>query len=167
MQNTNNVISIQIPQEELDSAMAKLQEVFNQLSPYLVALTTEERKTLPKMSDKTIPFVEKTMGYMNSDPTLSPTYVDVEEMQIDFQAARELTQVLREAQRICSGLNDTIMLTGSEAYVAALAYYHAIKGASRINVPGAKPIYEDLRKRFATTSRRPDSTEAVSTSKKK
>lgn len=107
------------------------------------------------------------MSYINSEPSLTPAYVDVEEMEIDFQAAQQLTQVLREAHRICSGLNDTIMLTGSEAYVAALVYYHAIKGASRANMPGAKPIYEDLRKRFATTSRRPASTEALSEPKKK
>jgi len=49
---------------------------------------------------------------------------------------------------MCSGLNDTIMLSGSEAYVAALAFYKSVKVAASMNVAGAQPIYEDLKKRF-------------------
>ncbi len=154
MQSTNNVISIQVSKKELDSAKAKLREAYEILKPYLVALTPEERKELPKMSDKTVPFVEKTLSYMENKPELNPGYLDAKEMSLDFHAAQDLTDVAREAQRITSGLNDTIMLTGSEAYVASLAYYHAIKGATRVNAPGAKPIYEDLKKRFAFNGRR-------------
>ncbi len=154
MKNTNNVVSIQAPDKDLKSALNKLEEAQAILAPYLIALTAEERKTLPKMSDKTIPFVEKAIDYIESKPALKPAYIDVEEMRIDFQAAQKLTKVLRMAQQICSRLDDTIMLSGSEAYVAALSYYHAIKGASKVNVPDAKPVYDDLKKRFVNTSRR-------------
>ena len=154
MQNTNNIISIQIPQKELDSALSKIQEAHQILSPYLIALTLAERKAMPKMNEKTVPFVEKALNYMESEPTLTPGYLDTEEMRLDFQAAQQLTQVAREAQQLTSKLEDTITLTGSEAYIAALAYYHAIKGAARVNASGAKPIYEDLKKRFAFNGRR-------------
>ncbi len=42
----------------------------------------------------------------------------------------------------------TVMETGGESYVNALSYYNSVKQATKMNVPGAKSIYEDLRKRF-------------------
>jgi hypothetical protein len=41
-----------------------------------------------------------------------------------------------------------MMLAGSEAYIAALAYYNSVKQAAKMNVPGARAIYDDLSKRF-------------------
>ena len=40
------------------------------------------------------------------------------------------------------------MLSGSEAYGEALAYYQSVKQAAKRNIPDAKVIYQDLRKRF-------------------
>ena len=40
------------------------------------------------------------------------------------------------------------MMAGSEAYIASLSYYNSVKMAAKLNVPGAKPIYDDLKKRF-------------------
>jgi hypothetical protein len=45
-------------------------------------------------------------------------------------------------------------LSGSEAYVASLAFYNSVKQAARINVPGAKAIAEDLKLRFARQGKR-------------
>ena len=45
-------------------------------------------------------------------------------------------------------IEDTVILAGSEAYVAALSYYNAVKQAVKMNVAGAKVIYDDLRTRF-------------------
>ncbi|MDF1549516.1 MAG: hypothetical protein P1P88_16945 [Bacteroidales bacterium] len=48
------------------------------------------------------------------------------------------------------------MLSGSEAYLPALAFYNYIKGATSMNVPGAKDIYEDLKKYFIKKSSKKD-----------
>jgi len=45
-------------------------------------------------------------------------------------------------------LDDTMLLCGSEAYIAVLAFYTYLQGAAKVNVPGAKTIYEDLSTRF-------------------
>jgi len=45
-------------------------------------------------------------------------------------------------------LDDTITVAGSEAYIAALAFYKSVKVAATMNVPGAQEIYDDLSKRF-------------------
>lgn len=57
--STENLISIQIPQADLDAVNTALETINTTLSPYLQALTPQQRKTLPKMSDGTLPFVNK------------------------------------------------------------------------------------------------------------
>ncbi len=100
------------------------------------------------MSEKTVSFVEKAINYAESRPESVPFYLSVEEMKIDFRAVNDLKQILREAQQLCTALNNTIILSGSEAYTAALAYYSAVKQAAANNVPHAQAVYEDLKKRF-------------------
>jgi len=53
------------------------------------------------------------------------------------------------------------MLAGSEAYVAALSFYNSVKQAAKLNVPEAKTIYEDLKKRFAGQGVKTETSETV------
>jgi hypothetical protein len=46
------------------------------------------------------------------------------------------------------------MTSGSEAYQAALIFYNSVKMATRQDIPGAKAVYEELRKRFPGTRRK-------------
>ncbi len=148
MEALSNRISVQIPPKELEDAIKKLEQVSTALEPYLIALTNDERRQIPKMSDGNAPFVEKALRYAKSQPDLSPAYLKVNEMDIDFKAVNDLASVLQIVSRLGSALDDTIKLAGSEAWMAALAYYNSVKMGTKLNVPGARPVYEDLRKRF-------------------
>ncbi|MDF9795048.1 hypothetical protein OKW21_000311 [Catalinimonas alkaloidigena] len=128
--------SIQIPQEDQKTLTKKLQEISALLKSYLIALQPAEHQSLPKMSDKTIPFVEKVLEYTKSNPEFTPSYLQVDEMEIDIQAVDDLRRLYREVEQLCKNLDDTMMLSGSEAYAAALAYYNSVKQASKMNVPG-------------------------------
>ena len=152
--STENVISVEIPEADLQAVKDALNTINSTLSPYLLALTPEQRKTIPKMSDGTEPFVGKVMDYATSDAQFVPPYMDVPEMKKDFDATSQLLPLLRMVEQLESNLNDTAMMAGSEAYVAALSYYNSVKMAAKMNVPGAKPIYDDLRKRFALNGQR-------------
>jgi hypothetical protein len=143
-----NAVSIQIPAAELKKMLDAFKIIESVLKPYLIALTPEERKQLPKMSDKTVPFVEKTLDYAKSNPQFAPAYMSIPELKIDIEAVYTLTQVARPLDQLREGLSDTTMLAGSEAYIAALAYYNSVKQAAKMNVPGARAIYDDLSKRF-------------------
>jgi hypothetical protein len=153
--STENVISIEIPASDIQIVKDALATINSTLSPYLLALTPEQRKTIPKMSDGTEPFVAKVMDYAVSDPQFAPPYMDVPEMKKDFDAVTQLMPLLRTVDQLEDNLSDTAMMAGSEAYVAALSYYNSVKMAAKMNVPGAKAIYEDLRKRFEKQGPRP------------
>lgn len=154
MSNLNNLVSVKISEEDMTAAIGKLNELLGFLSTYMVALTPEERRILPKMSDGNAPFVDKALHYASTNPELVPAYINVDEMEIDTKAVNDLSQLYRLAEKLCSGLNDTIMLSGSEAYVSALAFYKSVKVAAGMNVQGAKPIYDDLKRRFEAQGRR-------------
>jgi len=126
-----NRVSFVIPHEVKEAVLQKLTEVDVLLKPFLIALQSEERKVLPKMSDGSILFVSKTLSYIKTESQFVPAYFE--------DICEKLTNDLS---------SDTTLLSGSEAYVAALSYYNSVKNAAKMNVPGAKAIYDDLKKRF-------------------
>jgi len=147
-----NKINFTIPDEVITEVTQKLNEVETALKPYLIALTPEERRTIPKMSDKTVPFVEKTLDYSQSDPQFAPPFMDKDGLAADMKAVDQLMPIFRVINQLNDGLDDTLMEAGGESYVNALSYYNAVKMASKMNIPGAKAIYEDLSKRFTHSS---------------
>ncbi|MDR3350575.1 MAG: hypothetical protein LBN98_02860, partial [Prevotellaceae bacterium] len=54
---------IQIPPEVLIQVQSLVDTAINLLSPYVLPLTPEERRDLPKMGNKTLSFVEKAIEY--------------------------------------------------------------------------------------------------------
>lgn len=148
MKSNENVVSIQIPEKELEAMIKKTQELQTMLDPYLIGLTNDGRRKGLKMSDKSQPFVEKANEYAKSHPGFTPPFMQADELEIDLKAVRDLTKVYRQVDQLCRSLNDTVMQSGSEAFAEALAYYQAVKQAAKMGRPNAKAVYEDLKKRF-------------------
>ena len=144
---------MQLFPEEVAWAVKRLNELHKQLGNQLIALQPAERMKMLTISDKSTPFVEKVVGYVDSRPEFVPFFLSVEALKIDFQAVNDLKLIAREAEQLSQALNNPIIRSGSEAYTAALAYYRSVKKAARANVPHAQPVYEDLRKRFERKSR--------------
>jgi len=147
----DNLVSIQIPAEDQDAIRAALTVLDEKLQPFLIALTKDEKKGLPKMRDKSLPFVEKAIEYAEGNPSLVPGFLDVNEMKTDFQAVTLLTEFFRLVEKLYQTLDDTILLSGSEAYKAALNFYKTVQQAAKSGIPGAQVIYDDLKQRFERT----------------
>ena len=145
---SKNQISVEIPQEVLAQISTKFQEIKTLLAPYLVSITTEERKSLPKMSDKTVAFVSKVVEYTASNPKYIPSMMEPAEFKKDYDANQALLPLNAVSQQVSEMMKDTIMLAGHEAYVQALYYYGSVKLAAKSGDSEAKTIYEDLSKRF-------------------
>jgi hypothetical protein len=150
----DNKISITISPSDKTEINAALLTIKTKLQPYLIALTPDERRALPKVSDKSISFMDKTLSYVNTNPEFAPPYLNVAELSKDVDAAEILNSIAVPLEQILTGLEDTMMLAGSEAYIAALSYYNTAKEAARRDVPNAKSVYEDLRQRFPSKSKK-------------
>lgn len=48
-----------------------------------------------------------------------------------------LADILRETRKLCEKLDDTLLLVGSEIWMADLSFYQTVRQAARRDVPGA------------------------------
>jgi hypothetical protein len=150
-----------IPQDILNQAQTKIQEVLTLLAPYILALTPSERQGMPKMGEKTISFVEKAYDFAKQNPNLVPPYLEMTAFGTDFTDAHGLWSLHNLVLQLEEGVSDTEMTAGSEAYQAALVFYKSVKMATAQDIPGAKAVYEELKTRFPGSKRKTGETETV------
>ena len=143
-----NSHSQSIPQNILDEVKQKISESIALLNPYIVSLTPEERSDLAKLGDKTLAFVEKTKSHSTDNPQLRPAYFNPDEFAVDYNDFSNLRPLLNQVEQLLHNIEDTMMLAGSEAYIASLSFYNSAKDAAKRDVPGAKAVYDDLKVRF-------------------
>jgi len=148
-----NKIDFQIPSEVAAQVRQNITDATNALKPYLIGLNADERKTIPKVSDGTEPFIRKTLEFSETNPQFMPPFVSIEGFNHDMETWENLKSILRPVQQLANDLADTTMQAGSESYVAALSYYNSVKQAAKLSIPGSKPIYDELKKRFAGNGR--------------
>jgi hypothetical protein len=150
-----NLVSIVIPADKLTAIQTNINALSTSLENYLLFnLTPSDRLELSKMGDKTIAFVQKSLEYADSNPTLVPAYLDIAEAKKDFALTQDLNNILKQISTLQRAIEDTTMVAGSEAYNAALVFYNSVKGASRVNVPGSEAVYNDLQQRFAVKTKK-------------
>ena len=59
-----------------------------------------------------------------------------------------LADVFRELNKLCEAVDDTLMLVGSEIWMADLSFYQTVRQAAKRSVFGADAIYDELKQRF-------------------
>ena len=143
-----NLVSVNISSEEMTRIKSSVDELMKTLLPKLKTLKGDEKNELPKMGDKTYSFVQKACEHCAQNPDLVPQFLDLEEFKKDVSAFDELRGINARITQISDALNDTQMLTGSDAYSAALMFYNTVKTARKSNVAKAGTIYDDLSKRY-------------------
>ncbi|HYX16823.1 MAG TPA: hypothetical protein VE944_21225 [Nostoc sp.] len=145
-----NIAAALSPQDiqEIKAALQKIQ----QKMPFLVTLSTEERRKLVKMGDKSLAFVNNSVTAAQSNREILPATFEVEELVRDYQLATALTEVLISMQQLTEQVDDTLMAVGSEAMTNSLTVYDYVKTASK-KTPGLKTVAEQLGERFKAISR--------------
>jgi hypothetical protein len=149
----NNKINHSIPEEVIAQATSKLNEVAEILKPYLIVLTPTQRIELPKMSDGSLPFVQKCLGYCQSNPEFAPIYIDFKGLHNDLKTFEQLIPICHIVRQLENNLNDTILQAGAGSLVCSLSYYNSVKYATKMGAPGAKAIAEELSTRFARSNK--------------
>jgi hypothetical protein len=145
---TNNRINVTATPTQITGVKTAVQTINTNL-PFLIGLTTAERIALPAINVNNKAFTEDAINAMVNNPTLTPSYLSVPNMQNDLLLFTQLDELIIIVKQMLERLEDTQLLAGSEAYVAALVSYKAIGGAADAGVPGADTIYNQLKARFA------------------
>ncbi len=139
---------IKLKTEDKEEIVNALTTLTKRLQPYLVALTPNEKNDLPKLNEHTIGFVDEALKCADDHPEFIPLYPDIEKLTTDINTVAALKSISKALEQTISYLNDTVLLAGSEAYVAALTYYNSVKHAANSGNPKAKTIHENLSRRI-------------------
>ncbi|HAN47072.1 MAG TPA: hypothetical protein DCQ32_11085 [Cyanobacteria bacterium UBA8156] len=144
-----NRISASLTPEDQQAVMAAIATLREKL-PFLTDISPEERRSLPKMGDKSRAFVQKAMEIAQQNEGILPRAFDLEEMRKDVQLAADLYPILLAIAQLHELVDDTYLVVGSEAYAGALLVYNAAK---MNNVGGLDDTLDELGKRFARKAR--------------
>ena len=117
---------------------------------FSVSLTAEERMTLPKISVANKSFTEDAINALDNNAAIFPAYLNVGQMQNDLKLYQQLDEIAIMLRQTLERIEDTRILAGSEAYVAALTVYKIVGAAAKGGIEGSETIYEQLRERFTT-----------------
>ncbi|MGJ3252811.1 MAG: hypothetical protein ACFE0J_17015 [Elainellaceae cyanobacterium] len=136
------VMSADDRQEIMDAIAIILKKM-----PFLMDLSPEEIRLLPKMGDKNQTFTRKALELALHNPDFLPRSFKLEEMQRDLELYDALRPIIVAIAQLQELLNDTSIKLGSEAYAAALDIYRYAKVTG--SVGGLDKLVGDMGGRFA------------------
>lgn len=143
-----NLISVTFTAEELQELDTHLAAIETLLKAKCISLTPDERKEYGRLGNKSENWLRKIVDYLQTQPSLTPGFVDTPEVLADFNARRSIQPREARINAIADLLSDTSLLLGTDLYHACIAYYRNISMAAQQNVNGAKAVYDDLAEQF-------------------
>ncbi len=146
-------ITASLSPEDMQQIKAALQTIQKKL-PFLITLSTEERRRLFKMGDKSLAFVNNSLTAAQSNPDILPASFDIQEFVRDYQLAATLTELLIALRQLSEQVDDTLLAVGSEAMSSSLTVYDYVKTAAK-KTPGLKRLAEQLGDRFKAIRNKP------------
>jgi len=145
-----NRISTSLSPADREAIMAAVSTIREKL-PFLMDLTVEERRSLPKMGDKSRAFVSKALEVATQNPDFLPRSFDIEEMRRDVELFQALHPILLSLTQLQELLDDTYLAVGSKAYAAGLVVYNYAKNSGQ--GAGLDAVVDEMGRRFARKSR--------------
>jgi hypothetical protein len=146
----DNRISATLSQADRQAVLDAINTIRAKL-PFLIDLSPEERRSLPRMGDKSRGFVAQALEVAEQNADILPRSFDVEEMRKDVELLSALSPVLTALAQLNELVDDTFMAVGSEAYAAALLVYQFARAAGK--GPALDNALDALSQRFARKSR--------------
>ncbi|ASC70805.1 hypothetical protein XM38_017520 [Halomicronema hongdechloris C2206] len=147
----NNQVSASLSASDQAAVLSAIAQIKASMD-FLIDLTIQDRKQLPKMGDKSRAFVGRALEVATQNPDFLPRSFDVEEMRRDVELTTAMEPVVLALKQLYELVDDTYMAVGSEAYAAALSVYTYAKASDK--GAGLDTAMKDLGIRFAGQGRR-------------
>jgi len=152
----NNQVSLAIPEEDMKKIDAAIETLHDKLMPHLKTLGPNDRRKMLKLGDKSVAFVQKSYDYGKQYKDLGPRFIQMDAFGTDIKASSTLQLMINRLEPLLVALEDSLTLSGSEAYQNALLFYQSIKGAAKAKDPNAKMILDHLSDQFKRAPRSKD-----------
>ncbi|MDM9582917.1 MULTISPECIES: hypothetical protein [unclassified Nostoc] len=147
----DNKVSAKLSSADREAVMQAITTIREKL-PFLIDLTTEERKALPKLGDKSRAFVSKALEIGTQNPDFLPRSFDLNDMRQDIELFEALYPILLSLTQLQELVDDTSVAVGSEAYAAGLMVYNYAKVSGK--GAGLESMIDDLGRRFARKAKK-------------
>lgn len=146
----DNRVSASLSQADQQAVLAAI-DIIREKLPFLIDLTPDERRALPKMGDSSRGFVTQALTIATQNEDILPRSFDLNEMRGDLELLDSLRPVLNALSQLSELVEDTYTAVGSEAYTSALLVYQYARAAGKGSaLDGA---LDALGQRFARKSR--------------
>lgn len=143
-----NRLSAEITPEAMTAILDHVKGIETQLGGFAVSLSTKEKRTMNGVGVKTQEFMDKVLEYAEKNPDLVPSYIDLAELRRDIELTRNLWALQKHILPILGRVNDTMAVSGDDAYAVSRLFYHHIKTVANANLPGAATIAKELGELF-------------------
>lgn len=144
-----NLVNKVIPAAVITDAETKLNEAFTLLKPYIVeALDKDFIGSIPKLGEKSEPFVGNGIDYAQKHPNTVPKRCNIKEAEDDFSVYGDLKNIDIILSQMAIRVSHTRILAGSEAIDCINDYYKNVKQDAQDGIAEAIPIYDELKKRY-------------------
>jgi len=140
-------ISTELSADDVNSIIQTLQGL-NDKFPFAIKLSPDDRRSIMKLGDKSLAFVEKALEYAENNPNILPVFFDLEEFKKDMALTQTLNSIVKVLRPLTEKIEDTFYAVGAEAFFAARTFYSASKGALKARVPGTETIVSELGIRY-------------------
>lgn len=149
-----DLVKGQLSAEKVKTIIGLIGQIQAEL-PFLIDLNVDERRTLPKLGDKSQAFVDQGLLLASQNEGIMPRNFDIEGYRNDVELVRQLHSIVLAMGQLQGRLEDTFLAAGSDAYSQTLLVYQAAKIAGKNG--SLDQHLEGLSRRFARKSPSPAS----------
>ena len=141
-------IHIVFTDEEIAAINAALTVLKEKVMPKVITLSKKDRKKTSTMQEASLPFVTDALEAGKKEPKFVPPSVNIDNFGIDLTAYTTLRGFINDLNPIVTGIEDSMLLSGHEAYQCGRYIYNNTKQLAVEGFPGAKDTADLLGKRF-------------------
>jgi predicted transcriptional regulator len=151
MNENNNRVQRAISAAEYATVTGLINDLEKFLVPYTVGLTPEERKGLPKINVDNRMFIQDALNEMKlpSSSNIMPAFFKPLDVEVDLTMFDQCEALTSRLSSLARKVDNTRILSGSEAFSSALTFKRLADAAEAAGVPGADQTARKLRERFA------------------
>jgi hypothetical protein len=139
---SQNLISASLPAEDAADVQQNLAAAKSKLS-FLLSLQTEDVVTLFKVGNAYLPFIDKAYQVMVAHPEILPPVFDQDEYIRDYNLLSTLRPIFTQIDELAESIRKTFTAVGSDALVASLEIYSAVK-QNKDKVPGLASTADEM-----------------------
>ena len=136
---TLSAADVQAIEDDINSIKQKM--------PFLVTLTSDERKSLFKTGASRLSLIVDTAGIAQDFPNIFPPSFNITAFLRDVELFQKLNELRLKVDSLASQVDDTCLAVGSEAAKEALQVKDYAEAAVD-TVPGLRPLVERIGQHF-------------------